>query len=255
MSLIDTHSHIYYDQYKEDLSEVLDRAAEFNVEKIICVAVDIKTANECLKLTQKYTNIYMSAGIHPHESKEAPKDFQKQLEPFFSHPKTVAVGEIGLDYHYNFSDPSTQMPIFLGQLELAKSVGLPTIVHCREAENDILNGIKITKSNKGVIHCFSGGTGFAKQILRTGYKISFTGLITFTGTSFKDVIKTVDLTDIMIETDSPYLTPIPFRGKRNEPGNVRFIAQQIADWKNISFDLVAKSTTKTAYKVFPKLIN
>ena len=97
MSLIDTHSHIYYDQYKQDLSEVLDRAAEFNVEKIICVAVDIKSAEECLKLTQIYPNIYMSAGIHPHESKEAPLDYQKQLEPFLSYPKTEAVGEIGLD--------------------------------------------------------------------------------------------------------------------------------------------------------------
>lgn len=255
MTLIDTHAHIYYDKYEEDLNEVLDRAAESRIEKIICVAVDLNSAEKCLSLSEKYPNIYMTAGIHPHDAKDAPPDFQKELEPYFSHPKTVAVGEIGLDYHYNFSNSEIQNSVFSAQLELAKSVGLPAVVHCREAEQDILNGINITQSQKGVIHCFSGNLDFAKQILETGFKISFTGIITFTGSTYKEVVESVELSDMMVETDSPYLTPSPHRGKRNEPEFVKLVAEQIATWKNIPVEIVENETTKTAYGVFPKLQN
>ncbi len=255
MTLIDTHAHIYYDKYEEDLEEVLERASEAKVEKIICVAVDLKSAEKCLNLVNKYPNLYMTAGIHPHDSKDTPSDFLKQLEPYYSHPKTVAVGEIGLDLHYNFSNPTVQLSVFSAQLELAKSVGLPAVVHCRDAEKEILHEIQTAHSEFGVIHCFSGGLSFAKDILKTGYKISFTGLITFTGSDFKEVIENVDLEEIMVETDCPYLAPTPFRGKRNEPMHVSLIAKQIAEWKNTTTEIVAEKTTQTAYAVFPKLRN
>ena len=255
MELIDTHAHIYYDKFINDIEEVIERAMAVNVSKIICVAVDLDTAEKSLKISEKYKNVYLSAGIHPHEAKNISKDFEKELEPFYAHPKTVAVGEIGLDYHYNISSPKEQKFIYIAQLELAKSLGLPVIVHCRNAEQDVLKGILNTKSNNGVIHCFSGNLDFATKILKTGFKISFTGLITFTGDKYKNVIESVDLSNIMVETDSPYLTPIPNRGKRNEPAYVRIVAEKIAEWKNISIDTVSKETTKTAYNVFTKLNN
>jgi TatD DNase family protein len=253
--IIDTHSHIYYDKYNLDIDEVINRAIDADIKKIICVSVDLPSVEKCFKLSEKFPLVYMTAGIHPHEADKVPKDYLKQIESFLNYQKTVGLGEIGLDYHYNFSDPNIQLPIYIEQLELAKTYNLPAVIHCREAENDILEGIISTKSNKGVIHCFSGNYNFAKNILNTGYKISFTGLITFTGDSFKKVIEKVNLSDIMVETDSPYLTPKPNRGKRNEPKNIRYVVDQISKWKNLPFEEIAAKTTKTAYNVFPKLKN
>tara|TARA_Y100001968_G_C19384928_1_gene732363 strand:+ start:110 stop:874 length:765 start_codon:yes stop_codon:yes gene_type:complete len=253
--IIDTHSHIYYDKYNLDIDEVINRAIDLNIKKIICVAVDLESAEKCFNLSEKFSSVYMTAGIHPHDSKNIPKNYLTQIETYLNYKKNVGLGEIGLDYHYNFSDPATQLPIFIEQLELAKTYDLPAVIHCREAENDILNGIISTNSNKGVIHCFSGDYTFAKNILNTGYKISFTGLITFTGELYKEVIQEIDLSNIMVETDSPYLTPKPNRGKRNEPKYVRYVVDQISKWKNLSFDDVANQTTKTALNVFPKLLN
>jgi len=253
--IIDTHSHIYYDKFNLDINEVINRAIDAGVKKIICVAVDISTAEKCFDICEKYSSIYMTAGIHPHESQKVPKDYLKTIESFLNYPKTVGLGEIGLDYHYNFSQPEIQIPIYIEQLELAKNYNLPSVIHCREAEQDILDGIVSTKSKKGVIHCFSGNYDFATKIIKTGYKISFTGLITFTGNTFKKVIEKIDLSNIMVETDSPYLTPHPNRGKRNEPQYVRYVVEQISKWKNLPFKEIENQTTKTALQLFSKLSN
>ena len=253
--IIDTHSHIYYDKYDHDIDDVINRAIDSDIKKIICVAVDLESAEKCFNLAEKFPCVYMTAGIHPHDAKNIPKNYLNQIETYLNYKKNVGLGEIGLDYHYNFSDPQIQLPIYIDQLELAKAYNLPSVIHCREAENDILDGIITTKSNQGVIHCFSGDYNFAKKILNTGYKISFTGLITFTGESYKKVIQEIDLSNIMVETDSPYLTPNPNRGKRNEPKFVKYVVEQISKWKNLSFNDVSDETTKTALNVFPKLLN
>ena len=253
--IIDTHSHIYYDKYDHDINDVINNAIDSGIKKIICVAVDLPSADKCYKLAETFPSVYITAGIHPHEASNTPKNYLKEIESFFSYKKTVGLGEIGLDYHYNFSKPEIQLPIYIEQLELAKEYNLPAVIHCREAENDILEGIISTESNHGVIHCFSGNYEFATKIIATGYKISFTGLITFTGDSFKNVIEKVDLSNIMVETDSPYLTPKPNRGKRNEPKNVRYVIDQISKWKKLPFKEIANKTTNTAFNVFPKLKN
>ena len=175
MKLIDTHAHIYYDKYKDDLEEVLDRALEQNIEKIICVGVDLRSSIKSLELAEKYEMIYATAGYHPHESKDASPSYLKELEEILSNDKVVAVGEIGLDFHYNHSDKKTQIKIFKEQLELSKSLNLPNIVHSRNADNDILNCLKETKSTNGVIHCFASNIHFANSLFSLGYIISFTG--------------------------------------------------------------------------------
>ena len=187
--------------------------------------------------------IYASAGYHPHESKKITPNYLKELETFLEHEKVVALGEIGLDFFYEHSDKKTQIKVFEQQLELAKSLDIPCIIHNRESDKELLKSIKNVKNNKGVIH------SFAKKLINLNLYLSFTGLITFVE-ELKDVVKNVPIENIMIETDSPYLTPIPYRGKRNEPYMVKYVAEKIANIKNISANDVANQTSKTARNFF-----
>ena len=248
MELIDTHSHIYDDKYTE-IDEVVDRAKENNISKIICVGVDIDSSFKSLNLAEKYDMIYATAGYHPHESKDADANYLKELETLLSHKKVVALGEIGLDFFYKHSDKKTQISIFEEQLNLAKSLNIPCIIHNRESDKELLESINKTKNNNGVIHCFASDLKLANELIKLNFHLSFTGLITFAN-ELKNVIKNIPLDKIMIETDSPYLTPIPHRGKRNEPYMVKYVASEIAKIKNIPFEDVANKTTKTAKDFF-----
>tara|TARA_B100001094_G_scaffold136954_1_gene132630 strand:- start:73 stop:825 length:753 start_codon:yes stop_codon:yes gene_type:complete len=248
MELIDTHSHIYYDKYT-DINEVLDRARDNNISKIICVGVDIESSYKSITLAEKYDMIYATAGFHPHESKDAKKNYIKELENLLSHEKVVALGEIGLDFFYKHSDKETQINIFEEQLLLAKSMDIPCIIHNRESDKELINSINKTKNNNGVVHCFASNLDLATELIKLGFHLSFTGLITF-AKELKHVIENIPIEKIMVETDSPYLTPIPHRGKRNEPYMVKYIAMEIAKIKNIPFEQVATQTTKTAKKFF-----
>jgi len=249
MNFIDTHCHIYYDKYKSDIKQVLDRSIKNNINKLICVGVDLSSSLKSIELAKKYNIVFASAGYHPHESKDAHKSYLKDLEKLFSFKKVIAVGETGLDYYYNHSSKKVQNKIFKEQLELAKTLKKPVIIHCRDAEEDIINAIIETNSNNGVVHCFSGDINFANKLFDLGFYISFTGMITF-NKNLINVIENVPLIKIMIETDSPYLAPIPYRGKRNEPWMVKLIAEKIADIKNISLKEVADTTTNNAEKLF-----
>ena len=252
MTLIDTHAHIYSDDYSDRIDDVIQAAEDNGVEKIISIGVDLPSSEECLKLAEKYPSVFATCGIHPHEAKKAPKGYLYELEQFYEHQKVVAMGEIGLDYHYDFSDRKTQRKIYQEQLEMANSLDLPTVVHCRESDDDILSGILESGHNSGVIHCFASGLDFAEKILETGFYLSFTGMITFVK-ELEEVVREVPLDKMMVETDSPYLTPKPFRGKKNEPAYVLHVAEKIANLKDISLEEVAESTTKTAYSLFKKL--
>ena len=248
MELIDTHSHIYYDKY-HDIDEVIDRAIEHNISRIICVGVDIESSYKSVKLAEKYDMVYSTAGYHPHESKDTKQHYLKEIEELLTHEKVVALGEIGLDFFYDHSDRKTQIRVFEEQLELARSLDVPCVIHNRDSDSDLLKSIKKTKNNKGVIHCFASDLTLAKKLIDLNFHLSFTGLITFVK-ELKDVIKNIPLKKIMVETDSPYLAPIPHRGKRNEPYMVKFVAQEIARIKDISIDDVAQQTTITAKKFF-----
>ena len=250
--LIDTHAHISYKDYSDRIDEVIQAAEDNGVEKIISIGVDLPSSEECLKLAEKYPSVFATCGIHPHEAGKAPKRYLYELEAFIQHPKMVAVGEIGLDYHYDFSDRKIQRRVYHEQLEMAKSLDFPAVVHCRESDDDILEGIQNSGLNRGVIHCFASNVEFAQNILETGFHISFTGMITFIK-ELEDVVKEIPLDRMMVETDSPYLSPKPFRGKQNQPKNVLHVAEKVAELKEISLEEVAESTTETAHNLFTKL--
>ena len=252
MILIDTHTHIYDDDYFSRLNDVIQTATNNGVEKIISVGVDLTTSEECIRLAEKYPSVYAACGYHPHEAVKAPKGYLYELEPFYNHPKVVAVGEIGLDYHYNFSDPCDQKKVYREQLEMASSLNTPVVVHCRKSDDDILAGIQQSGHESGVIHCFASDLNFANSILKTGFCISFTGMITFVK-ELEEVVQGVPLEKMMVETDSPYLSPIPHRGNKNEPAFVVHVAEKIAGLKEISLKEVADATTKNAYNLFSKL--
>ena len=254
MTLIDTHAHIYYDDYSERIDDVIRAAIDNGVEKIIAVGVDLTTSEECIKLSEKYTSVYAACGYHPHEASKTPKRYLYELEQFYTNPKVVAVGEIGLDYHYNFSKPKDQKRIYQEQLEMARALALPTVIHCRNSDKDVLRGIQESKHESGVIHCFASDLDFAKSILEIGFHISFTGLITFVK-ELEVVVQEVPLNKMMVETDSPYLSPKPHRGKKNEPAYAVHVAEKIAELKEISLEEVAEVTTETAHNLFAKLVS
>ena len=252
--MIDTHCHLYDKKLYNQLDKIVENAKNNNIQKMICIGDRLSTSDQSIEIAEKYNNIYASVGIHPHEAKDAPKQYLNKLKNKASHQKVVAIGEIGLDYHYNFSDSTIQKKIFSEQLKLANELNFPTIVHCRNSDDDLYTCIKNSKSHKGVIHCFASNLDFAKKIIDLGYLISFTGMITFVK-ELEPVIKEVELSSIMIETDSPYLAPIPFRGKINQPSYVIEVAKKIALIKKIDLDEVIQQTTNNAYSLFNKLKN
>ena len=250
--LIDTHSHIYSKDYDEDLAEVIDRASRNNVDKIICVGTDIQTSMQSLEISRAYKNVYCTVGIHPHEAKKTNQTYISDLEKMAKDPKVVAIGESGLDYYYNHSSPDIQKKIFIEQIELAEKLGLPIVIHNRNSNADLIDILKNYKAS-GVVHCFSGDIILAEKLIDLGFYLSFTGIITFNNSTLTDVIKKIDLDRIMVETDSPYLTPVPFRGKRNEPMHVKIIAEKIAKIKNIDIKTLISHTTNNAFKLFSKM--
>jgi TatD DNase family protein len=250
--LIDTHAHIYYEDFAQRIEEVIQSASDNGVEKIITVGVDLKSSEECIKLAEKFPSVFATCGYHPHEAVKAPKRYLYELEDMAAHPKVVAIGEMGLDYHYNFSDPKIQQKVYREQLELAVALQLPAVVHCRNSDDDILQGINESACENGVIHCFASNVEFAEKILETGFHISFTGMITFVK-ELEEVVIEIPLERMMVETDSPYLSPKPHRGKKNEPKNVLHVAEKIAELKEIDLEEVAESTTETAMNLFTKL--
>jgi len=250
--LIDTHAHIYYEDFAQRIEEVIQSASDNGVEKIITVGVDLKSSEECIKLAEKFPSVFATCGYHPHEAVKAPKRYLYELENMAAHPKVVAIGEMGLDYHYNFSDPKIQQKVYREQLELVVALQLPAVVHCRNSDDDILQGINESACENGVIHCFASNVEFAEKILETGFHISFTGMITFVK-ELEEVVIEIPLERMMVETDSPYLSPKPHRGKKNEPKNVLHVAEKIAELKEIDLEEVAESTTETAMNLFTKL--
>ena len=247
---IDTHAHLYYDNLKSQLDDIVSRAQDANVNQILCVGTDISSSKASINIADQYPNIYATVGIHPHDAKDAETDYLSVIEDLVSHPKVVALGEMGLDYFRNLSPKAIQIEIFTSQLQLAKKLDLPAIVHDRDADEDILKILGEIDYQKTVIHCFSSDAKMAEDVLKLGGLISFTGIVTFGKNHTESVLNSISLKDIMLETDCPFLAPVPNRGKLNEPANIPHIAKRIAEIKNVELNEIAQITSGTARQFF-----
>ncbi|MEI8143134.1 MAG: TatD family hydrolase [Candidatus Berkelbacteria bacterium] len=257
---IDTHAHLDFPEFKGDVPAVLGRAKEAGVGRILNVGIDVESSKHSLELARRYPEIYSTVGVHPHCAKDLTIETSSSLLHFAtSSDKVVAVGEIGLDYYFlkrsskyaEYPTREEQIICFEQMLDLAMELKMPIIVHNREADADILAILKTYSTEiRGVVHCFSSDWEYAEKMLDLGFMLSFTGNITYKNDNIVEVIRKTPLGSIMIETDSPYLTPEPYRGKRNEPAHVIEVAKKIAEIKNIPLTEVEAESTKRAMKFF-----
>ncbi len=248
---VDTHCHIFKSDY-ENINEILENASNNHIKYVIDNGSNNKTNKEVLELIKKYPNMYGAIGIHPEDVDGVMPDDIKFIEDNLSNEKIVAIGEIGLDYYYTKENKEEQIKLFEAQLSLAEKYNMPVIVHSRDATEDTINSLKKFKC-KGVIHSFSGSLETAKIYIKMGYLLGVNGVITFKNAKIKDVIKEVGLKNIVLETDSPYLTPVPFRGTQNNPGHVLEIAQFVADLYNISLEALAEQTNNNITNMYKKM--
>lgn len=246
----DTHAHIY-DSYYDNIDDIIDKASLSNVKYILNSAVDKDTIIEVLNLSKKYTNVYSSIGIHPDDVNDFDGDLSIITNNIKS-DKVLAIGEIGLDYYYDKSTKKEQINLFESQLKIAEQYNIPVVIHSREATLDTITSLKKFKV-KGVIHCFSGSLETALEYINMGFYLGVNGVITFKNSNLKDVIKEIGLNHLVLETDSPYLTPSPNRGKTNEPKNIVDVASFLSILFNISLEDIAKITTENVNCIFDKL--
>ncbi|WP_338026058.1 TatD family hydrolase [Abyssisolibacter fermentans] len=251
--LIDSHAHLDDSRFDKDREQLIKDLGNNNIELIINPGSDVATSVKAVSLAQKHENIYAAIGVHPHEVEDMEDETIELLRSLSKKDKVVAIGEIGLDYYYDNSPRELQKKWFREQIKLAKELDLPIIIHDRDAHQDTYDIIKELKDDslRGVLHCYSGGVELAREFIKLGFYISFAGPITFKNAKVsKLVAKEIPLEKMLIETDSPYLTPHPHRGKRNEPLYVRFVAGEIAQLKGISFEEVMNITNKNARELF-----
>lgn len=258
--LIDSHAHLDY-EYDISVEALLEEAKNAGVNTIIAIAAAADSLDRVVQLAERFPNIYHTAGIHPHDSKDfTPEIFQK-VKTNSALPKCVGIGELGLDYYYDLSEKSVQWTALEQQLAFSVSCGKPIILHTREAEEDTVRFLeahskdwqkKFPQNPPGVIHCFTGSAKLAEQALAMGYCISFSGIITFKNAEdLRQVVKdVVPLDRILVETDSPYLAPIPHRGKKNHPAHTRIVAEKVAELKGLSLQELASHTTQNTKRLF-----
>lgn len=250
---VDTHAHLFFENFKEDIDEVVERAKQNDVDYIIVPATDLKTAREAIALSEKYSNIYLTVGIHPHDTKDWNDPLIPQIEELAKHPKVVAIGEIGLDYYYDFSPKDQQIRAFKAQLDLTVKLQLPVVIHNRDSDEDMMEIIQSYCGTglKAQFHCFNASVNDAVEYMKMNHFISFTGNITHKKSdSLREILSKIDLNHLMLETDSPFMTPVPYRGKRNEPSYVKIVAQQVADIHKLSLEEVGRITSLNAFRFF-----
>ncbi|MDD5097953.1 MAG: TatD family hydrolase [Candidatus Omnitrophica bacterium] len=249
--LVDTHCHLDFPEYDQDRDEVIQRAKERGIEYIVNIGSSLKGSEGSLELSRKYASIYATVGIHPHEADSITPETLAKIKNLAKNQKVVAIGEIGLDYFKQFSKKENQLPLFLSQLTLAKELGLPLVIHTRDAQADTLKALKDMMPVKAVVHCFSGDSLFLKECLDLGFLISFTCNITYKkAQDLRDIVKLTPIESLLLETDAPYLSPEGFRGKRNEPAHVRLLAEAVAGLKGLKIEEVERVTTENARRFF-----
>ena len=251
--LIDTHAHLNDEIFAKDLKEVVARAREAGVKTIVNVGYDLPSSHKAVDIAGKYELCYAAVGVHPHDAETVTVTTYDELQRLLKMPKVVAIGEIGLDYYRDLSPRDRQQQVFREQISLAKENKMPITIHDRDAHGDILNILKEEQAGEfgGILHCFSGSWEMAKVCMKLGFHISLAGPVTFKNARrLQEIAVKIPLDRLLVETDCPYLTPEPYRGKRNEPAYVADIAKFIAALRNMSFEELAGITTANAKEVF-----
>jgi TatD DNase family protein len=264
----DTHAHLDYPEFEPDLDQIIARAHTAGIEKIICIGTDLESSRRAIQLSERFNPVFAAAGWHPTHAREAPDDVRPDLRELIRHPKVVAIGETGLDYYrlpsrqpggspeQDESYKRAQARVFEQQLEVAAESGLPCVIHqraCLEETLDWMN--KYAGRVRGVFHCFADDATAMERIVALGSLVSFTGILTFkNGQNIRDTLAATPLDKFMLETDCPYLAPVPYRGKRCEPSYVKEIAEVAAQVKGCSLEELSRATLETAGKFFPKLV-
>lgn len=251
--MVDTHAHLDQSDFDADREDVLVRAKENGVGAIVTVGCDIPSSEWAVRFAGQHQEIYAIIGIHPQEVKDAPDDAIDRLADLASDKKVLGIGEIGLDYYYELSPRDLQKEFFFSQLRLADRLGLPVIIHDRDAHGDTMDILKQMKAGKngGILHCFSGSLEMAKECIKMGFFISFAGPLTFKNARRpKEIAAALPEERLLVETDCPYLAPTPFRGQRNEPAFVRYIVEELARLRGVSFEDAARFTVQNTMAAF-----
>ncbi len=247
----DTHTHLDDEKFDTDRDELIESFKSQGLTLAVNIGANLATSKASVALAEKYDFIYATVGVHPNDTGDMTDADLEEIESLVHHEKVVAIGEIGLDYHYDEPDPEIQKEWFLKQLLLAKKLNLPYVVHDRDAHADVLEIIKSTGYTNGVMHCFSGSAEMAKEVTKMGMYVSIAGQVTFKNApKVQAVAQSVPLDRLLIETDSPYLTPEPFRGKRNNSAYVRFTAEKIAGLRGLSVEEIAKITMENGKRFY-----
>ena len=255
LELVDTHCHLDFDKFEEDRDAIVQRAVEHGVTRIIVPALDLQNCEPVLKLTEQYDGVFAAMGIHPNSTAVLPSNWLETIKTHAQHPKVVAIGEIGLDYYWDDSPKEVQHEALRRQLMLAAELDLPVIIHNRDASEDVIRLLAESplagRERPGVLHSFSADWATAQAALDMGFYLGFTGPVTFKkAEELREIVAKMPLDRILVETDAPYLTPQPFRGKRNEPGYVRFVAEKIAEVRGMETAVFAAQSTENAERLF-----
>lgn len=253
MKFIDTHAHLYVNQFDEDRKEMIQRAKENNVVKVLLPNIDKDSAENLLELYYSDTSFFAPMmGIHPCSINENYKTQLKEIEPYFLRQKMASVGEIGLDYYWDKTKKTEQKAAFKYQINWAKDMQLPIAVHCRESFEDVLQILDEEQNGnlKGVLHCFTGTLHQAQHLIDLGFYLGIGGVVTYKNGGLDKILEEIDVKHLILETDAPYLSPVPHRGKRNETAYLVYIAEKLAEIKGLSIDILSKTTTNNAKELF-----
>ena len=253
MNLFDSHCHLENGRFESDLPEVMARMKDAGVNRCILAGSDMETSEQIVALTKEHSHVYGVVGIHPHDAKTWTDDCAQHIADWTKEERIVGVGEIGLDYYYDHSPRDVQKDVFVKQLLLARELDMPAVFHVRDAHGDILDLLRANRSQlpAGVVHCYSGSVESAREYLDMGFYISFAGPITFKNANkLLDVAQYVPLERILVETDSPYLAPVPMRGRRNEPTFVQYVAQTVAQLRGITDEEMAQAAFENTCRLF-----
>jgi len=256
MVFTDSHAHLCLDAFDADRDEVLQRARDAGMRHLLCIASLVRDVDATRAFSEKHPDVYFTAGLHPHDARLWDDGLRQRLEGILSHPRLLAIGEIGLDYHYNYSAPEIQREAFRAQIQLARARRLPIVIHTREAHEDTLKILDEESASEvgGVFHCFSGNQAMADFALERSFRISFSGSLTFKNAeSLRQIAPTIPEPALLTETDAPFLSPHPHRGQRNEPARVLEVVRCLAELRQVAPEMMGELTTRNFEAAFPRL--